>query len=385
MAQSRQSHRLLSVTLDVWNIGSQDPRGVVNLKHQYAQAAALLVEADQLQVCYAGDETDRKWLLEKELLGRNRFRYFRIPGRLQRLMPNLGFLPVSGMLGSADLYHIARAYPFRNGRTRVIGTLIDFVPMRVPEFVPLAFTSEQVQWCHWATRHPDARWIAISEQTKQDALTLGRLQNDQVSMVYPGVDDDIFFQPPPKEVNSILESLGIRQPYLLYVSTLNLRKNHIGLLEAWEKGGWAKQGWSLVLVGHPAGHPLVEKIQSGIFEGVKWLGYVPRQKLVHLYYGCEAFIYPSLYEGFGIPVAEAVVAGKAVLTSRRSAMTEITRDGAVYIDPWDTQSLIEGLDELIKNETLRKDLAEYNTARRQNFSMQRVADDLMQVYKRYAV
>lgn len=376
-----QPERPLRVTLDVWDVGSPKPRGVVNLKRQFSRACALLAQSGDLHVCYAGGGADRDWLLDEGLLGYGTFHRFRIPGRLQRIAAQIKFLPLSKLLGQPDLYHYFGLYPFSSGRMRVVGTLLDFVPMRVPQFVPLDFTLDQVRWCRWAASHPDARWIAISEQTKRDALALARLREDQVSVVNLCADDDMFSQPAVQEVASTLESIGVHQPYLLCVNTLNFRKNHIRLLEAWEQGDFARQGWTLVLVGRAAGHPIANKLRSGGFDGVTWLGYLPRQQLVHLYYGCEAFVYPSLYEGFGIPVAEAIVAGKAVLTSHRSAMADIAGEGAICIDPWDTISLMRGLSELINNPSLRMKLVEYNTAQRQKFSSKRMAESLLEAYR----
>jgi glycosyltransferase involved in cell wall biosynthesis len=114
------------------------------------------------------------------------------------------------------------------------------------------------------------------------------------------------------------------------------------------------------------------------------MGYVPRPELVHLYYGCEAVVYPSLYEGFGIPVAEAIVAGKAVLTSHRSPMADTAGSGAICIDPWDTNSIASGLADLICDAALRQELANYNWGQRQRFSIERLAEDLFAAYQAIA-
>jgi glycosyltransferase involved in cell wall biosynthesis len=369
-----QPQRPLTVALDVWAAGRPNPTGLVTLRRQYARACALLARRNQVRICYAGAEADRTWLVREGLLDCGTFRRFRIPGRLQRQAARMSFLPVSWLFGQPEIYHSFTPYPFISSHTQVVGTLIDFVPMRLPESVPLSSTLNQVRWCQWATGQPDARWIAA----------LARLRSDQVQVVELCAGNDMFLQPSISELTLTLKTMGIRQPYLLCVNSLGLRKNHIRLLRAWEQGAFANQGWTLVLVGNGGVNPLSEKLSSGALKGVIWMGYVPAPELVHLYYGCEAVVYPSLYEGFGIPVAEAIVAGKAVLTSHRSPMADIAGQGAISIDPWDTASLARGLAELVCDRSLRQELADYNWGQRQRFSIERLAEDLFAAYQAIA-
>ena len=383
MGKKSEQARYLSVTLDVWGVASSDPRGIVNLKRQYAKACALLAERQHLRLCYAGTTEDQVWLHQEKLLNHATFRRFRIPGRVARYTGLWRVIPVAKLLGSPDLYHSFTQFPFRSGQTEVIGTLVDFVPIRVPEYVPIEFTAQQISWCQWASQHPEAKWIAISEQTRQDALTLGRLKADQVAVVYPGVQDDMFIEPNQKEVSSTLDELGLRHPYMLCVNTLNPRKNHARLVAAWEAGEFSTKGWTLVLVGHAAGNPLAEALRTDQYAGVNWLGYTPRHQLRHLYYGCSAFLYPSLYEGYGIPVAEAAVAGKAVLTTKRSSMLEIVGQEVIQVDPLEVSSLINGIGQLIDDTTLRTRLAERSRSHRLALSVEAVAESLLSAYQSF--
>lgn len=369
-----------SIALDVWGTGSSEPRGIVNLKRQYAKAAAILAETQRIRLCYAGTASDEVWLHEERLLDHATFRRFRIPGRIAR-RPYLGkIFPVSRLLGQPDLFHSFTLFPFQNGRTTVIGTLVDFVPMRTPEFVPISFTAEQIAWCKWASKHPKAGWIAISEQTRQDALALGRLHEHQVTVVHPGAQDDMFIEPNPQEISSTLASLGLPSRYLLCVNTLNPRKNHARLIDAWDAGKFAASGWTLVLVGHAAGNPLTEALQANRHAGVVWLGYVSRQQLRHLYYGCAAFLYPSLYEGYGIPVAEAIVAGKTVLTSQRSSMLEIVGADSIQVDPRDVDSLTAGIRKLIDCLGTRTHETPHLHSQRFKLRLDAVSENLLQSY-----
>jgi glycosyltransferase involved in cell wall biosynthesis len=377
--------RPLHVVLDVWDIGGAQPRGVVNHKRQYAYASTRLAQSGQITLTFAGAAADRQWLQQTGLLDRATFRTFRLPGRLQRLAADLKGLPWQVMLGDADVYHSFTWYPFRRGHLQVIGTLFDFVPMRVPATVPLNFVAAQVQWCQWAENRPDARWIANSAQTRRDALELARVNVDQVAVVDLCADDDVFHAPEQRVIVDTLAALHITPPFLLCVNTLNPRKNHARLLEAWQHSQLGQQGWQLVLVGHAAGSPLAQQLESESSTGVRWLGYTPREQLVQLYYGCEGLINPSLYEGFGMSVAEAIVAGKPIITSRHSPMAETAADGAILVDPLDTDSLTSGLVQLGTNPLLRRELARVNWARRNDFSLARMAANLMTAYQRLRI
>lgn len=371
----------LRIALDIWGTGCLEPRGVAYHKRQYARACALLVQEGSICLTYLGVPDDNRWLIEQGLRPFGSFRTFRIPGRMERFIARFSFLPWYWWIGNPDIYHSFTLYPFHSGNMRVIGTLFDFVPIRVPEFTSLLLASEQIRWCLWASRQPSARYIANSEYTRKDAMAIARLHQDQV-LVVNLCADEIFYQPPtPAKIEETLATFGIKRPYFLCVNTFNPRKNHLRLLEAWQKGEYAKQGWTLVLVGHASTNPLAEKLKVGEFAGVAWLGYVPRTQQVELFYGCEAVLYPSLYEGFGMAVVEGMACGKALLVSHRSPMADIAGDGAVLVDPLDVTSIQSGLNTLACNPQLREKLGRENYARRETFTIQRMAQDLLTAYQ----
>ncbi len=237
------------IALDIWKAGIPNPRGMVTYRRLFAKACNFLSEASEISLTFAGASSDRAWLFTEGIKEQDDFRLFHFPGRLERVAVHFHILPWGKFLGKPDIYHSATWYPLRSGHMQVIGTLVDFVPIRLPEFVPLELVQKQVNWCKWAARHPEARWIAISGQTRNDALELARLNKDQVVSINLCADEDMFSIPPGEEILSTINSLNIQQPYLLCVNTLTLRKNHIRLLEAWETGKFSENGWTLVLVG----------------------------------------------------------------------------------------------------------------------------------------
>ena len=138
------SRNRIKVALDVWDAGSPEPRGDGDsFLRLYAKACAHLAETGEISLAYTGTSADREWLLKAGLLEKGSFHLFRIPGRLQHGAAQLSFLPWGLLLGSPDIFHSSTLYPFRSGHMPVVGTLVDFVPTRLPEFVPIQFLMDQ--------------------------------------------------------------------------------------------------------------------------------------------------------------------------------------------------------------------------------------------------
>ena len=147
--------------------------------------------------------------------------------------------------------------------------------------------------------------IAISENSRQDAVRLLRLNPDRIQVIYPGVAD-VYFD---------ARAIPAERPYVLYVGAIEPRKNVDALLDAWENSN-LRRDFDLVIAG--ASGWASEKTMARLSSrpaGVRYLGYVPEDELPGLTAGATAFVYPSLYEGFGLPVAQAMAAGVPVITS----------------------------------------------------------------------
>lgn len=374
----------LSILLDVWGVGTPDPRGVVEMKRLFARGCGMNVLCREIVLSYHGVSSDRDWLSAEKLLTLGKFFRFRIPGRFQSFFAGADWLPRIWVLPKADLYHSCTPYPITMGPMRGVGTLVDFVPLRVPEFASPRLSKDQADWCDWVRIHPERQWVAISERTRQDAITFGNVRESQVHVVNLAVDEDIYVTPERESIQNALDGFGLRSPYLLYVSTLNPRKNHERLLDAWRMGNFAREGWSLVLVGTSAGRKdmFIRELRERCGKDrIVWLEYVKRADLKNLYYGCDVFIYPSLYEGYGIPVAEAIVAGKPVITSKDSPMADIAGFGAIHVDPGSIEDIAGAMYELISSSKRRQELSETNMRNRGYFHGKRMAKDLLQAYQ----
>ena len=178
--------------------------------------------------------------------------------------------------------------------------------------------------------------IAVSNATKKDLIKLG-INPSKIEVIYEGYDKKLF----------VNDTQGCRlRDYYLFVGTVQPRKNLERLIKAFSKLDSLKQ---LVIAGRKGWlsdeiYRLPKKL--GIEDRVKFLGYVPDEKLPALYSGAKAFLFPSLFEGFGLPIIEAQACGCPVLTSNVSSMPEVGGKGAILVNPYDIDDIVRGMERL---------------------------------------
>ncbi len=256
-----------------------------------------------------------------------------------------------------------------------------FVPAHVlPLWSPhrAVATIHDLGYVHYPAAHPPAQrlylrlstlWnarraihiVADSEATKHDIAKYCRVPNSKISVVYLGVGGR--FQPieDPEVVQDVCERYGIQSPYLLYVGTIQPRKNLERLIEAWSRFLKRRTGAALSLVIAGKRGWMTGKIERrahdlGIDEHVRFTGYVADADLPALIGGALAYLLPSLYEGFGLPVLEAQACGTPVLTSTASSLPEVAGDAALLVDPLDVDAIATGIERLVEDCALRSRL-----------------------------
>jgi glycosyltransferase involved in cell wall biosynthesis len=197
--------------------------------------------------------------------------------------------------------------------------------------------------------------VAISEATRRELEQRFPRARGKATVAHPAADE--LFSPEPGEHDeAVLRRHGVRRPYVLVTGTLEPRKNIPRLIEAFAGLDEAlRRGWTLALAGAPGWETdSTFAAVSAHADLVRTLGYVPDEELACLYRGAEVFAYVSLYEGFGIPVLEAMQSGTAVLTSSVSSMPEVGGEAARYVDPCDLGDIRRGLGELLADPELRR-------------------------------
>ena len=225
--------------------------------------------------------------------------------------------------------------------------------------------------------------IAVSENTKNDLINIFKVKPEKIKVIYEGVEDYNKFK---LEENKIRENLKFKDPFFLFIGTLEPRKNLVRLIEAFNlflKEN-KNQNFKLVLAGKKGwkDEQIFETInKNNLQNSVIYLGYVNLSEKIYLLKNALAFVFPSLYEGFGLPILEAMNLGVPIITSNISSIPEIVIDNALLIDPYDINSIKAGLEEMSLNEKLRRDLINKGQGIAQNFTWQECAKKTLAVYE----
>jgi glycosyltransferase involved in cell wall biosynthesis len=279
-----------------------------------------------------------------------------------------------------------------------------FVPAHVlPLYcpVPAVVTVHDLGYRHYPEAHrPFDRWyldwttrrhtrvarhlIADSEATKQDLVDFYRADPGQISVVYLGRDESLAPVTEPDIIARTKATYNIEGDYLLYLGTLHPRKNLVRLVEAFHRalGSIRDEQLKLVIAGRRGWlyDDIFATVQRlGLAERVLFPGYVPDEAKPALLSGALAYVFPSLYEGFGLPVLEAMACGVPVLTSNRSSLPEVAGQAALLVDPRRTDEMAAGLVELINNGELRNQLIERGFRQIQKFSWQKAGAQVLDI------
>jgi glycosyltransferase involved in cell wall biosynthesis len=244
---------------------------------------------------------------------------------------------------------------------RLVVTVHDLAFKRYPETAP-----HGTRW--WLARLDQTlaratRIIAVSESTRRDLLEQYRTDPHRVVAIPLGVDRSVFRPARPEEVAAVRARFGLDGPYLLYLGGIEPRKNLPNLLAAF--AAVQPRDLRLVIAGagvewNPEGTDLLtralQRLPTDVHGRVRRTGYVSEPDKVSLLSGAEAFLYPSLYEGFGLPVLEAMACGTPVVTSDVSSLPEVAGDAAVLVDPADPEAIAAGVGRVLSDGSLRERL-----------------------------
>lgn len=293
--------------------------------------------------------------------------------------------PVEWFTGSCDIFH-APDYvlpPLRNAKGIV--TVHDLGFVRNPAWSVPSLARYLTRAVPQSVRRADLV-LADSEATRHDLLAWLDLAPERVEVLYGGVGSEFRPVTDAEEVRRVRRRYGLDQPYLLTVSTLEPRKNLVRLLEAYALlRGRHSAAPDLVVAGGEGW--LFEEIyrradELRLRESVRFLGYVPESDLPALLSQTRAFVFPSLYEGFGLPPLEAMACGVPVAASDAPCLPEVLGDAALFFSPLDVSGMADALGRILTDEGLRADLISRGQRRARVFSWERAARQLLAIYER---
>jgi len=283
-----------------------------------------------------------------------------------------------------DLFHVQYTAPVWCP-VPVVVSVHDVSYLEHPEyFTP--WRAWQLRCTAGRTVRSAARILTGSEFSRRSILKVyGDLPEDRVAVVPNAAAPE--FRPISRESAAafVLRRFGVRAPFVLSVGDLQPRKNHIGLIRAFARlvKAHPRLDLHLVLAGKEtwfAGRVREAARQSGAAERIRFPGFVSDDDLLQLYNACELFAFPSFYEGFGLPVLEAMACGRAVVCSNTTSLPEVADSAAILVDPYALDEIVRGMADLLLDSELRTRMERLGMQRAAQFHWQRTAQKTLEVY-----
>lgn len=313
----------------------------------------------------------------------HRFRWVRIPGNpLSRLCLSLPHLLRKS---PPDVFHCQYIRP-TGVACKTVVTIHDLSHEHYPELANPIETLAMRKLVR-ATARRAHRILTVSRFCARDIARTYGVAEDKVCVAYPAVAEK--FQ--PREKSSAQEHLarvyGVHPPFLLYVGRIQARKNLPRLIDAYARARNHGVTATLVLAGKPdyGAEQVFAKIEElGLRDSVILPGYIQPEDLPLFFNAAEAFLFPSIFEGFGLPVVEAMASGLPVVTSFGSSLEEVAGDAALLVDPARTDALADAILRILSDEALRCTLVERGLRRSAQFTVQNFASSVLEVYRSLA-
>jgi glycosyltransferase involved in cell wall biosynthesis len=296
------------------------------------------------------------------------------------------YIPTSLSNNSIDIYHVPQ-----NGiglssvkKCIYISTVHDLIPYIMPETVGRGYLKRFISQMPEIVQSSDII-ITVSEFSKKDIIRIFDMPEDRIKVTPLAADE--YFMPMDKELarRFLEDNYGIKDDFILYLGGFSPRKNVKSILMAFSRiYKDLPREYKTVIIGpskddHAYLASLCESL--GIADKVCFTGYVPYEHLPYFYNGCTVFVYPSLYEGFGLPPLEAMSCSTPVITSNVSSIPEVVGDGAILINPFDTEELKCAMERMLHDETLRTDTAKKGFERSREFTWEKTAAKTLNVYE----
>jgi len=383
---------MFKVIIDVTPIDSQ-PSGVGLYVFNLVEALSKLEHTESFELGLAYQPGLKNWLKGKLDFPDNLQLYpniyqIPIPVRLSNLF--LDYLPqifphyLQPILGKSNVFHGTNytVYPYKN--IQKVITIYDLSFIRYPEYtnsVVQQYTKRLIKCLEWTDLI-----ITISESSKQDIINYLKVPAEKIFVTPLASQYNANFLSSldlDKEVENI--NYNFSKPYLLFVSTIEPRKNINAIISAFN---FLKQRYKvehqLVLIGKKGWNyePIFTAIQnSPCKDEIHHLDYLSNELVALFYSKADVFLYPSHYEGFGLPVLEAMKLGTPVITSNTSSIPEVTGNAAILIDPNDYMQLAEAILQVISDSQLRQNLINKGKIRADLFSWERTAKETLKAYK----
>jgi glycosyltransferase involved in cell wall biosynthesis len=269
-------------------------------------------------------------------------------------------------------------------RCRSVVTIHDCIHLMFPQYLPnrLAFGYARTSIGLAARRA--TRVLTVSESSKRDILRFVDTEPDKIDVIYNAYDERFAIDPAEEDVVRVRERYQLQDEFVLYAGNVKPHKNLERLIDAFHiVRNRGLDHLKLVMIGdeiskYTALRRAVHRHQ--LHKYVRFLGYLPEETLAVMYRLAGVFVFPSLYEGFGLPPLEAMASGTPVVTSNVSSLPEVAGDAAVLVDPYDPHAIADGIYRVLTDADLRKDLRRKGVARAGQFSWEQSVRRVRKIY-----
>lgn len=282
-----------------------------------------------------------------------------------------------------DLYWEPNVVPIKYMKSwHLVTTVHDFSFHLHPEWHPRE-RREYFQKYFWNNIMKADRIITGSHFTKKEIGAFLGFDPEKVHVIHHGVDHTIFKIYEPAALTAFIEQKQLPHKFILFVGSIEPRKNLSNLLQAYASlSPVIKDEYKFVLAGFSGwNNAEVMKILQEEKKNVRYLGYLAERELAYLYNLATVFVYPSLYEGFGLPPLEAMACGTPVIVSNVASMPEVCGDAAYYIDPQNVDDIAHGICAVVTDDNLRRDLTQKGLSRSKSFSWDKAAREHLMIFK----
>jgi glycosyltransferase involved in cell wall biosynthesis len=272
-------------------------------------------------------------------------------------------------------------------RCQSIVTIHDCIHLMFPQYLPnrLALRYAKTSMA-LAARRAD-RILTVSETSKRDIIKFFGTPSEKIDVIYNAFDERFGANPEEEAVVRVRERFQLHDPFVLYAGNVKPHKNLERLIEAFHLVRSGGLDLKLVLIGdeiskYAALRRAIHRYQLHPY--VRFLGYLPEETLAIMYRLAGVFVFPSLYEGFGLPPLEAMASGTPVVTSNVSSLPEVTGNAALLVDPYDPRAIADGITRVITDRSLADELRRKGLARAQQFSWETSVRRVRDIYREVA-
>ena len=286
-----------------------------------------------------------------------------------------------------DVYHAPHYVLPPAVRCRSVVTIHDCIHLMFPQYLPSRAAYAYARASMWAAARRSDRILTVSEASKRDILHFFNVKPEKIVVVYNAIDEHFSATPSEEQVARIRERYQLDHKFVLYVGNIKPHKNLVRLIEAFSQLRRTHDDLKLLIIGDeisklPALRRAVHR--NKLHKFVRFLGYLKDDTLTVLYRLASVFVFPSLYEGFGLPPLEAMASGTPVVTSNVSSLPEVTGDAAVLVDPYDVDSISDGMRRILDDPRLAEELRIKGLKRAREFSWERSVEKTQRVYREVA-